>query len=266
VKFDKLHPAVANQKEVPFIGNFISCRWSFEAMAVQQHVDNPINSKLLSHKIDKYQSSWKRDYWIPEMKGLIAEIQNPEKSKVQKENAKRILLNEIKKEEAIWTNFECENCVENIISKNNYLSANYFLLKLQQQYIKQFEVAVKEIEKEMKATGYSNFKIMEYQNINENLGNLLTNREEFNKILRYDGELVQKVDQIFQDSPSNGIFSSPLYVPYKYLFGFKVPTFWMNMMVLWLMSFCFYFVLYYDLLSKLMGLFKIIGFQKSRLT
>jgi|TARA_R110000737_G_scaffold161270_1_gene189152 ABC-type multidrug transport system ATPase subunit len=250
VKFDKLNPALASQKEVPFIGDLISCRWSFEAIAVQQQVNNPINSKLLTYKIEKFQSAWKRDYWIPEMKELIMELNNPNKSKIQKKIAKTILLNEIEKEETVWNNFECEDCKENINSNDDYLSANYFLLKLQQQYKRQYDQAVLSIEKFVTETGNVQFAKIENEYINENLRNLLTNREEYNKIMRYNGELIQKVDQIFQDSPSNGIFSSPLYSPYKYLFGIKLPTFWANLFVIWIMSLLLYFLLYFDMLSR----------------
>jgi ABC transport system ATP-binding/permease protein len=251
VKFDKFHPSVSKQNEVPFIGNLVGSRWSFEALAVQQHLSNPINKALLSCKIDKHESEWKRDYWIPEMKSLIVEVQSPVLTAKQKEDAKLILMNEIKKEEAIWSNFECSNCIDNILNKESYISVNYFLFKLQKQYVKQYEEAVSKIEKFVIELGNEQFKITEGQYINENLRNVLTNRGEFNKILRYEGELVRKVDQIYNDSPSNGFFSSQLFSPFKYILSYRIPTFYANMIVLWSMSLFFYIFLYFDLFSRI---------------
>lgn len=257
VKFDKLHPSVSSQKEVPFIGNLMVTRWTFEAMAVQQQLSNPIEKQLLQNKIVKYQSEWKRDYWIPEMKELVSELQNNEKSLEQKKIARTILINEIKKEEAIWSNFECDECIDNILHKQNYLQINYFLLKLQQQYSKLYEQSKVKIERYILNKGKGNYTKLEGKYVNESLRNVVTNRNEFNKILRYEGELIQKVDQMYQDSPSNGFFSSQLYSPFKYIFGYRFSTYAANMLILWMISLLAYVILYFDLVKKLTTLKRI---------
>jgi hypothetical protein len=44
VKFDKLHPSLSNATKVPWIGNVMVSRWSYEALAVEQASNNPLET------------------------------------------------------------------------------------------------------------------------------------------------------------------------------------------------------------------------------
>ena len=55
VPFDKLNPAISSRENVPLVGNLMTSRWSFEALAVEQFKNNRYekifyeNDKKLSH-------------------------------------------------------------------------------------------------------------------------------------------------------------------------------------------------------------------------
>jgi amino acid transporter len=43
VRFDRLFPAISSQNSVPLIGNVMTSRWAYEAMAVHQFRNNEFN-------------------------------------------------------------------------------------------------------------------------------------------------------------------------------------------------------------------------------
>ncbi|MBK8340453.1 MAG: hypothetical protein IPK99_10890 [Flavobacteriales bacterium] len=71
---------------------------------------------------------------------------------------------------------------------------------------------------------------------NESLAEFVTNKNDVNVITEEDGELVQKSDPIYLEPRAPGFFQAHFYAPSKRFFGFRVPTFWGNLMVLWGMS------------------------------
>jgi len=257
VRFDKFNPAISSQKEVPFIGNIAITRWAFEALAVEQQLNNPIYKKLINLKIKKSESAWKRDYWIPTMQEQLAIIQNKESESDQVIRAKIILQNEIKKEELVWSNFKCDNCIEPSTGAINTSSVNYFLSKLRLQYINQFKISADSIDRYVEEIGLEKYSELEREYINESLTDLVTNRNEFDKIIKYNGALIQKADEIYLYNPSDGFFSHQFFSPYKYIFGNKIPTASANMLFIWFCAFPGIILLYYDVLKLVLQRFSL---------
>ena len=46
VKYDKLHPLITSESEVPWIGNLMSSRWTYEAFDVSLVLNNPNEQKV----------------------------------------------------------------------------------------------------------------------------------------------------------------------------------------------------------------------------
>ena len=55
VKFDNLHIAGATQEYVPLIGDLMTARWSFEALAVKQFKDNDYEKRFFVYKMNESQ-------------------------------------------------------------------------------------------------------------------------------------------------------------------------------------------------------------------
>ena len=51
VKFDKLNPTITVQENVPFVGEVMTSRWAYEAIAVRQFKDNKFEKQFF--KLDK---------------------------------------------------------------------------------------------------------------------------------------------------------------------------------------------------------------------
>jgi hypothetical protein len=76
-------------------------------------------------------------------------------------------------------------------------------------------------------------------------------KNETTKTMIYKGELVQKLEPIFMDSKYNFI-RAHFYAPQKLIFGMKVDTYIVNVIVLWVMTLFLYLALYFRLLKKLL--------------
>jgi hypothetical protein len=86
---------------------------------------------------------------------------------------------------------------------------------------------------------------------NKSLEEFVKDKNETTKIIIYKDELVQKLDPIFMDSKSKFI-RAHFYAPEKQIFGTKVDTYVVNVIVLWVMTFILYLALYFRLLKKLL--------------
>jgi hypothetical protein len=92
---------------------------------------------------------------------------------------------------------------------------------------------------------------------NESLADLVKNINEKDRILEFNGELIQQINPIFvSPRPKTALdYRTHFFAPEKNLFGAVIPTFTFNLLVIWLMSILLYVTLYYEWLRKFVNLF-----------
>lgn len=83
---------------------------------------------------------------------------------------------------------------------------------------------------------------------NESLSDLVKNNNELNKIIEFEGRLVQKSDPVYIDAKG---FRAHFFAPTKKLFGSTVDTYWVNVFVILGMAFSLFISLYFDLLKRI---------------
>lgn len=255
VKFDKLHPFFASQKEVPWIGNMMASRWAYEALAVGQYTQNPLETLVFNEKMNKSESGWKRDYWLPEINKQIAILENKEASEEVVAAAGVILKNEIEKESKIWGNLDCKECIESIDSRRDFTNMKIFFARLKEQYNMSFNQATENIDSIYNLISKEEQKELRENYTNESLNDIVTNRNEFNKLVIYENELIQKSDPVYQDTRYERFLDAHFYAPFKHFAGNKLPTFIANVLFIWVITLGLYFVLYFDLFRRLFGIF-----------
>ena len=270
VKFDKLNPIFPKSNEVPWLGNSMSARWAYEALAVTQSKSNESSKYFYDLNQSKSYASWKKDFWIPEMKKNINNIIDSKINEPSFLSSKKILLNEINSENSNWSNLKCENCINdlkkikkgqnNIILINNL---NNFLNILNTQFIKTYNEKTSEIELLIKKIGEKKYSELKNKNENESLNDLVTNRREVDKLIIIDNRIKQKDTPIFNDPKNESFLNCHFYSPYKYVLGNKISTFWSNIIVLWLMSLFFSIALYLDWLKNLLIYINFVFRKKS---
>jgi len=264
VRFDKLNPTFSKKNEVPWLGNIMAARWAYEALAVTQSTNNEFEKLFFEADKLRHEASWKKDYWIPEMKNLCLKIIDKNSSKEEFEDTKTTLLNELENENQLWTNFNCNHLISDIQSINflsDYkeikIETDNYLNILDKQYTKNKVEITKEIEVSILSLGEEKYQILRTNFDNRKLSELVTNKMEVDKILLINNRLVRMDNPVFDVPYKVDFLKSHFYSPSKYIFGKKVKTFSANIVVLWCMSFILFITLYYDSLKKSIQLFSI---------
>ncbi|WP_341901472.1 ATP-binding cassette domain-containing protein [Fluviicola taffensis] len=263
VKFDKLHPIFSSNNEVPWVGNAMASRWAYEALAVVQATENTHENKQFALHQSQSNASWKRDYWIPEMKNQLTILADKKSSVTDFEKAKRILTNEVEKEISNWSNLECKDCIAglNKLQKGKssvqevQFNIGAFLEMMKKQYNVTYNKATEDLDKLVLAMGEKNYEASQAAFVNESLQDLVTNRSEVQKIIITDDQLIQKDDPLYMDQKNTRLLDAPFYTCKKYWFGIPMSTFLANILVLWGMTVLMIIALYYDILRKLLGIF-----------
>jgi len=99
---------------------------------------------------------------------------------------------------------------------------------------------------------------------NESLSEFVTNKNEFERIVEYKGELIQKKDPIYLD-PVHPFLKAHFYAPRKQLLGNYYSTYWVNIIVIWITTGILFLVLYFRLLKRAIDFFENIElFNKKR--
>ena len=268
VKFDKLHPVFSKSTEVPWIGDLMISRWSYEAIAVTQATENELDKVFFEFNQRKYEASWKKDYWLPEIQHHIDNVSSNKVDWKTRLDSKKLLINEILKEESKWENLKCEDCISTLTSLNDpkqkisTYKIDDFFGYLKNQYIKSTNDANDSIERKKEKIGIQNYNLLKDQYSNEALNDIVTNRLESEKIVNYKNELFRKDNPIFLSSKNPMFFSSHFYAPSKNFFGIQLSTFWSNIIVLWIFVIVSFIALYFDWLRKLL---MTVGYWKNRI-
>lgn len=270
VSYDKMNPLITNKDKVPVIADMIASRWAFEAACLVQFRNNDYDK--IFYEIDKEISKWnyKTIYWIPQIENKIDEIQSLYKrgdGTAGEESFYKleIIRNEINKENQIngLKPFDISQITnENVTSDNLELLRNH-ILHLEVEYHQKLSNLRKKrewtSEKISDLNGYEYLDKLQKDNHNKTLEKLVLKRDNADRIVEGEGELIQIVDPIYNDTYVQKYkmdCRSNFFSPVKYLFGIKIDTFWFNMGVIWIMCGALFVSLHYNILKWLVS-FKI---------
>ncbi len=263
VKFDKLNPAVTSQTHVPISGELMTSRWAYEALAVNQFMNNAYEEQF--YKFDKKMSvaTYRKDIWNKELIAKLSYCDNHADEPEAKEQVAynlKVIKNELMDfNNSPATIFKYENPQE--ITPANFnpkLSKKIeeFLKKVEKHYMKLWEQQSKKrdkiiIQAESTPEGKEAFHTLEFKNHNENLKELVLAKSLSGKpLIVVDGRLVQKFEPIFKDPPHDSFIRAHFFAPRKAFLGNYYDTYWVNNIVIWLMTLMLGFALYFDLLKK----------------
>jgi ABC-type multidrug transport system ATPase subunit len=267
VKFDKLNPTITSQTEVPFVGQVMASRWAFEAIAVDQYINNNYEKKFYRYDQYKNMANFKKDFWIPLMQTKVEDAQsnyqNP-KEKQKLDDDILLLSNEIKKEivevpKIPYTSLDSINAGH--FSSSIAAKTTAYLNALNDFYIQQFNLVNDAQDKLIDSLNSTDAKRKMYleekdEYMNESLSDLVTNKNSPTKIIEVDHELVQKADPIYLDPIRSSFFgNAQFYAPTKRFMGTLFDTYWVNMGILWGMTLTLVITLYFDALKKLLDSF-----------
>ena len=261
VKFEKLNPNISSPVSIPFYGEMVTARWGYEALAVRQFVKNKFEKKFYEYDKSMSKARFKKDYWNSRLKVNLENIKNDlQKGSRDKDFDEDLLLasNEIRKELATTPGIRFEyadQLTPERITPEIITSALNYVELLRRFYVKNYNDAnnlkdayITKLESEDKA----GFQKLRNDYFNKSLEEFVTSKNETQKIIDYQGEIIQKLDPIYMD-PKHKFIKAHFYSPTKPVFGYYVDTFVINVLVIWVMTFVLYLMLYFRVLKKILS-------------
>ncbi|MCF6183588.1 MAG: ATP-binding cassette domain-containing protein [Bacteroidales bacterium] len=264
VDFTKLHKDLTSYKEVPVVGDLMTSRWAYEALAVAQFKDN--NYEKYYFKVDmlKSQNNYKLSYLIPELKNYANTcINNLKKKKdtnitihkltvlknelINLNNNSPVQFNEIDKINIKNFNSEVYTALENYFDRfSKFLNKNQYKLNLKTDSVSRFLIN--------KLGGRDAVFELKQKNHNKKLEEILRNKAEFAAVKEENNELVQVIDPIFK-LPESNIGRAHFYAPVKRIGPYTFDTVWFNIIFIWFTTLIIYLTLISDVFRKIFNIF-----------
>ncbi|MEK6479928.1 ATP-binding cassette domain-containing protein [Catalinimonas sp. 4WD22] len=266
--FDKLNSMISSKGEVPIVADMMASRWAYEAMAVYQFQENSYERPYYELEKQERQADFKSAYLIPELESklqFVVEHADDDRDSVQSLVLKdlHILKTELTKE-AYKEGLEDADLsllfTPEGLSQANVDKVTAYFEGMKKHYMQIFNKAVENQEKLVyyfeNQPGIE-YDLNDYKNryFNESLADLVRNINVSDRIIEYEGKLLQRIDPVFNEPMVNaGFFNyrTHFFAPKKQFAGKLFDTYYFNIAVIWLMTLVLYITLYYELFAKLM--------------
>ncbi len=261
IKFDRLHNVFRNPAFVPTIGEIMTSRWAFEAIAVEQFKKNKYQRNFFDLEKAEMNARFYSQELIPQVLAKLDEADRNIRNSLNPEQAiadLEIVRNEVQK----LHDFESFPLFERIedLTPETYSSALYdttksYLLGVK-QYYQEDDIQLTHLKEEAYVQLIDSMGSKEaldklrdeYQN--DKLNEMLLNRDELRHLAIKDNEFIRKTMPVYMD-PVSKAGRAHFYAPVKIIGNRSMETFWFNIIVIWLWSLIFYLFLIYDLLRKI---------------
>ncbi|MDH4092571.1 MAG: ATP-binding cassette domain-containing protein [Cyclobacteriaceae bacterium] len=280
ISFDKFNPKVGKPIGVPWIGEVMASRWALEAYMVTQFKDNPFEQPFYPLEKIIAEADYKRVYYIPALESKLSYCLNNKRewrnsNATKMVNALAVLQNEIKNELKFVGDDKFPEVTKLAIGELDstvLLKTSRFLNKLKNYYLLRADKATdqKEIMSlEMRDTPEKAalFEALKSRYTNKAVTEAVENTTSPERIVEYNGTLVQKIYPIYLDDhkPSNKFdFSANLYQPTKHFAGYYFNTLYFNVAIIWCMTLLLFITLYLDGLKWVVK--RLEGSRKYRTT
>jgi ABC-type multidrug transport system ATPase subunit len=249
--FDKLNNVISTKGKVPLVADMMASRWAYEAMAVYQFKNNDFEREFYDYERSEAAADFKAAYLADDLiernQYIIDNLQSKDDSvKKQVSVNAAIIRNELADEE----NFKPEDIGAPLTG---------YLNQYKHRYQKLFNEHSKVIEKKMEFLEKSGRNVLQEKNdhYNESVADLVTNVTTKNRLLEYNGKIIQQINPVFQqpstENPLN--YRAAFFFPEKNFFGMTVSTFFFDLLVIWFMSAVAYVLLYFEVFKKVIAAF-----------
>jgi len=273
VKFEKLNPAISSPVTIPAYGETITARWGYEALAVNQFVNNRYERGFYRYDKAMSKARYKKDYWYSELKGYLESvITSIDRDNRDEEFRDKLLVvsNEIRKEMSILPEIEfpeADLLTPERITADVAAGAINWLNSVRAYYISYYNNANNQKDKlitRMEAEDREGFRKLRENYYNKSLEESVLAKNEDQKTIVYKGEIIQKLEPVFMD-PSAPFIRAHFYAPRKKIFGMFAGTFAVNVGVIWFMTAILYLALYFRVLKRILDMVGTITGKKTKL-
>lgn len=260
VKFDEINPNISHPNSIPWYGEIITARWAYEALAVQQFTANKYENNFYLYDKIMSQADYKKNYWLPILKNKLNDCEESLRRKKNDDQCAAnlgLIYNELKADSLPIIFDKLDKLKTGQINLIKLRELKLYLEKLSLHYIRLYNAANKEKDKHLLAlqSGFPNkesFVNMKKAYDNDRLTEFVRNSTDIERIVEYNDRLYQKIDPIFRDGEGS-FLKAHFYAPRKQIFNQKYDTYWVNVIIIWLMTISLYFVLYFSLFKRFLN-------------
>lgn len=271
IDYDDLNEGLTNRTYVPLIGTFMTTRWAYEALSVEQFKKNKFEKIFYEDNKIISNSEYKSSFLIPQLQNKLNLCMRRKDSgldSVAFVRDLRIIKNELEiiplgggVEVFQYTQLLNYNDFSESVNEQTY----EYLVRLDKSFSDEGKKANKRRDEkyqmmiaEMGQDGFVDFKQSHY---NKKLSDILLNRNEINKVYQSNKRLIQKKDPIFMD-PTSNIGRAHFYAPNKIVNNVKIDTLWFNTLMMWIYLGLAYLILVFDLLRKFLKYLQSLNYQE----
>jgi ABC-type multidrug transport system ATPase subunit len=262
VKFDKLHYRFSSTQVVPFSGDLMASRWAYEALAVNQFTNNTYQKDLNETEMLESNVIYDLQFLVPALiqevgDALQVQLRDPQSEDLRDRlQTIRRAMNSIlltgpypRLDQIEPGKFSAEVAEDAIQWLQNYQSAL-------SAYRDRLSIEKDNLIDSLKNRwgGLDNYLLLKRRYYNEQLAQLVLNRNDLHKIVKKEGVLLRKMDPVYMvPGKKNG--RAHFYASVKRIGNYYIPTIVFNISVIWVMSLVFFFLLRFSILQKVIGFF-----------
>ena len=264
VKYDKLHKSLTNYEYVPLIGNLMTSRWAYEALAVEQFKNNRYEREYFDLDQEISSANYVNSFLVPKLEGkldiLRQKIRDEDDPGVTQEDLENLnmqlaglgkLLPEYQPYGPVSEEVKAFDD-STVMDIKSYYSAVTELKRIRVRDGRKEQDSLDKalIKREGGVKAYTSFK-NKYSN--ESLSDLLLNHSVVEKIMEKDGRLIRKFEPVYM-KPTSRMGRAHLYAPNKQVGNIEIDTLWYNILVIWIYTLVLYLTLRTDLLRKVINI------------
>ncbi len=262
LRFEKLNPDISTPASVPWYGEIITARWAFEALAVEQFMNNEYEKIMYPYEKTMSIAEFQKNYWLVEMRNKLNEVKLAvNREKKPDNNIVELLCNEIalenQRQQVVQSSF-CTEFSKNGISQNLVDETFQYFDQLARYYSTLYNKAAErkdQLTADITAGNPDSLYTLKSHYYNQSLGNMVKNSNETYRLVEYKNRLLQNYQPVYKD-PEQPFIKAQFYAPVKQFFGKYYPTLWVNILVIWCFNIFFFAALYFRWLPRLLNLFQ----------
>jgi ABC transport system ATP-binding/permease protein len=259
IQFDKLNNVFESPAYVPVIGELMTARWAYEAVAVQQFKENRFTREFFNVDQEFYNLLYEEervklitmkltDVWHRLGQDGVPENYESELKLVRNE------LADLSKQRIVTSYGDLSMLTPSGLNEAVYQMALDSLEKTKAVFIWQKNEAASRRERRRAKMvdqwgGERAYNEKKQRYTNKRLEDLLLNRNRPDWTIDWHNHIIRKVTPIYQ-LPQSRVGRAQFFAPSKRVGSQYFDTYWFNLLVIWLSAIAYYLFLQFDLLRK----------------
>ncbi len=266
IPFDDLNEHLSNKKYTPLIGDLMTTRWAYEALAVTQFRDNRFEANLFDVERVISNNSYRTSFLLPEIKNTARYIGTnrdvdtlrpvlSHKLALIRDQFHRLVryagVPPFEYTDKLYLDSLREEFYDDFLGYLDFLENRF--RQLTNVATERKDYILDSLAREL--GGNEKLLRLKQDYYNNSLANLVLNRNSFKMIVEYKGEWIRKKDPIFMN-PENEWGRAQLYTSEKLLHFYYIDTYFFDLFIILFSIIFLYFLLIFDILRKMISFFR----------